>query len=120
MYAHCGETSHNERSESERSLCDVLVHECAHVLRHDSWVGLLQRLAGALFWPHPGIHYVNGQLTWAREEVCDNHVLKCGDPCGYARTLAGTLHSFAGLQARCARGLGCSHGDGRWQTGSPG
>ena len=74
-------------SISDRSLCDVLVHECAHVLRRDAWVGLLQRLAGALFWPHPFVHYLNGQLTRAREEVCDNHVLQSGDPCGYARTL---------------------------------
>ena len=32
-------------SISEPSLCDVLVHECAHVVRGDAWVGLLQRLA---------------------------------------------------------------------------
>jgi len=38
---------------SSDSLRDVLVHECAHVLRFDPWVGLVQRLAGALFWPHP-------------------------------------------------------------------
>ncbi len=69
------------------SLRDVLVHECAHVVRFDAWVGLLQRLAGVLFWPHPLVHYASGQLTRAREEVCDNHVLRCGDPRGYARTL---------------------------------
>ena len=74
-------------SISDRSLCEVLVHECAHVLRRDAWVGLLQRLAGALFWPHPLVHYVNGQLARAREEVCDNYVIRFGDPCGYARTL---------------------------------
>ncbi len=72
---------------SSESLRDVLVHECAHVFRLDPWVGLLQRLAGALFWPHPLVRYLNGQLTRAREEVCDNHVLRCGDPRGYARTL---------------------------------
>ena len=60
-----------------------------HVLRRDAWVGLLQRVAGALFWPHPFVHYLNGQLTRAREEVCDNHVLRCGDACGYARTAPG-------------------------------
>ena len=69
------------------SLRDVLVHECAHVVRLDAWVGLLQRLAGVIFWPHPLVHYASGQLTRAREEVCDNHVLRCGDPRGYARTL---------------------------------
>jgi len=69
------------------SLRDVLVHECAHVVRLDAWVGLLQRLAGALFWPHPLVHYLNSQLKRAREEVCDNHVLRCADPRGYARTL---------------------------------
>ena len=68
-------------------LRDVLIHECAHDFRHDLWVGLVQRLASALFWPHLLIHYVNNQLARAREEVCDNHVLRCGDPCGYARTL---------------------------------
>ena len=74
-------------SISESALRDVLVHECADVLRRDSWVGLLQRVAGVLFWPHPCVHYLNGQLTRACEEVCDNYVLRCGDPCGYARTL---------------------------------
>jgi beta-lactamase regulating signal transducer with metallopeptidase domain len=69
------------------ALRDVLVHECAHVVRHDGWVGLLQRLVGTLFWPHPLVHYASSQLTRAREEVCDNHVLRCGSPGGYARTL---------------------------------
>ena len=30
---------------------------------------------------------MNAQLARAREEVCDDYVLRCGDPCGYARTL---------------------------------
>jgi beta-lactamase regulating signal transducer with metallopeptidase domain/protocatechuate 3,4-dioxygenase beta subunit len=74
-------------SISSDVLRDVLVHECAHVLRLDAWVGLLQRLAAVVFWPHPLVHYLNGQLERAREEVCDNHVLRCGDRFGYARTL---------------------------------
>jgi beta-lactamase regulating signal transducer with metallopeptidase domain len=69
------------------ALRDVLVHECAHVVRRDPWVGLLQRLAAVVFWPHPLIHYLNSQLERAREEVCDNHVLRCGDRFSYARTL---------------------------------
>ncbi len=74
-------------SNAGDSLREVLVHECAHVLRLDAWVGLLQRLAGAIFWPHLLVHFASGQLTRAREELCDNHVLRCSDPRGYARTL---------------------------------
>ncbi len=69
------------------SLGHILVHECAHIIRGDHWVGLLQRLAGALYWPHPLVHYLNGQLTRAREETCDNHVLRFADRYSYARTL---------------------------------
>jgi beta-lactamase regulating signal transducer with metallopeptidase domain len=68
-------------------LRDVLIHECAHVLRRDHLIGLLQRVAGALFWPHPLVHYANRRLAQAREEICDNYVLQHGDACTYARTL---------------------------------
>ncbi len=38
-------------------LADVLIHECAHALRHDTWIGLAQRLVQLAFWPHPLNHY---------------------------------------------------------------
>jgi beta-lactamase regulating signal transducer with metallopeptidase domain len=69
------------------ALRDVLVHECALIVRLDAWVGILQRVAGVLFWPHPLVHYASGQLTRAREEVCDNYVLQRGDARGYSRNL---------------------------------
>ncbi len=72
---------------SPRQLREVLVHECAHVVRRDPLVRVLQRVAGLLFWFHPLIHLLNRRLDLAREEVCDNHVLECADAPGYAETL---------------------------------
>ncbi len=69
------------------ALRDVLIHEAAHVLRRDPVVRLLQRGAAALFWPHPPVHRLNGRITRAREEACDDRVLRAGDRRGYARTL---------------------------------
>ncbi len=68
-------------SLSPSALADVLVHESAHILRLDPLVGLLQRLAEMVYWPHPLVHLLNRRLARAREEICDNHVLKHGDPC---------------------------------------
>jgi len=63
------------------------VHECAHVVRGDHLVGLLQRIARMLFWPHPLVHTMSRQLARAREEICDNVVLAHGDRRRYAAAL---------------------------------
>lgn len=73
---------------------DVLIHECGHVIRRDPWVGLPQRLAGSVFWPNPLVHYLNAKLSRAREEVCDNYVLRRGDRSGYARTILSLTETY--------------------------
>ncbi len=72
---------------SPTELRDILLHETAHVLRRDPLVVLLQRVLGAVFWPHPLVHLVNWQLARAREEVCDNYVLSTVAPAEYGETL---------------------------------
>ena len=102
-----------------QQLSEVLIHECAHIIRGDPWFGLLQRLAAAFYWPHPLVHYLNGQLSRAREEVCDNFVLRGSDACGYARTLL-TLTERCRPPGGVAPGWVCSLLGGRWPTGSAG
>jgi len=68
-------------------LRDVLIHECAHIVRRDPYVLTAQRLAGILFWLHPGVYWLNSAISRSREEVCDNFVLKQGNSVGYAETL---------------------------------
>lgn len=68
-------------------LRDVLLHECAHVIRRDQFLGLLQILSAALFWPHPLVHALNRCLSRAREEACDDYVIQDADPRDYARLL---------------------------------
>ena len=68
----------------------VVLHEAAHIARGDLGVGLLQRLAAALFWWCPLLHLLNRRLSELREELCDNHVVReQGDGFGLAQVLVG-------------------------------
>lgn len=70
-----------------QQLREVLIHECAHVVRRDPLIHLLQRVATILLWIHPLVHVMNRRLDAAREEVCDNHVLAHSEAPDYAETL---------------------------------
>jgi beta-lactamase regulating signal transducer with metallopeptidase domain len=81
-------------------LSDVLVHECAHAVCRHQVVGLLQRVAGILFWPHPLVHLLNRELARAREEVCDNYVLRRSNAPRYARTLLELSQLLVGVSMK--------------------
>ena len=83
-------------SASNERLRDVLIHECAHIVRKDSWVHLLQRISAIVFWFHPAVVWLNAQIGRAREELCDNFVLLAGDAAEYAETLLDLSESCGG------------------------
>ena len=72
---------------STGELADVLTHECAHVFHRDLRLGRFQDLARVLFWWHPAVALLNRELSIAREELCDDEVLRVSSAPSYARTL---------------------------------
>ncbi len=66
----------------------VLLHELAHVRRHDYLVNLLQSAAEVLLFYHPGVWWVSERMREEREACCDDvAVAACGDALVYARAL---------------------------------
>ena len=67
----------------------VLLHETAHVARHDQVIVIAQNVACGLYWFHPLVRMVNRLFSQSREEVCDNFVLRVTTAPSYSRTLLG-------------------------------
>jgi beta-lactamase regulating signal transducer with metallopeptidase domain len=59
---------------SDDELRSLVLHECAHVARHDNLGAILQALATSLLWFHPFVWLASRSLTVAREEACDEVV----------------------------------------------
>lgn len=97
----------------------ILVHELAHVRRHDYLVNLFQLLAETILFYHPAVWWVSRRVRIEREHACDDLVIAVGeDPVEYAhalvqmerfrsKTLQLALAADGGsLQARIRRLLG--------------
>lgn len=66
----------------------ILLHEMAHLRRHDNAVQLLQQFAETLFFFQPAVWIVSAWLRREREHCCDRFVLDhTGDPHRYVETL---------------------------------
>lgn len=57
---------------------EVLLHEFAHVMRHDWSASLLARFAKAVFWFHPFVHLAERRLRAEAEQAADDLVLSRG------------------------------------------
>ena len=67
----------------------ILLHELAHIRRHDYLINVLQRLAEGLFFYHPAVWWISHIMRAERECCCDDLVVSItGNPHEYAHTLA--------------------------------
>ncbi|MGC2671754.1 MAG: GWxTD domain-containing protein [Candidatus Acidiferrum sp.] len=67
----------------------ILLHELAHIRRHDFLINVLQRLVEGLFFYHPAVWWISHVMRAERECCCDDLVVAItGDPHEYALTLA--------------------------------
>jgi beta-lactamase regulating signal transducer with metallopeptidase domain len=113
----------------------ILVHELAHIRRHDYLVNFVQVIIETLFFYHPAAWWISARMRQEREHCCDDRAVSvCGDRIGYARALtrleelrqeppaqAPALAPAADggdLLQRVRRVVGVPHGrPGRWQAG---
>jgi uncharacterized protein involved in exopolysaccharide biosynthesis len=67
----------------------VVLHELAHIRRHDNLVNALQCIIETLMFYHPAVWWVSRCIREDREHCCDDAVVRLnGDPVSYARALA--------------------------------
>jgi len=69
----------------------LILHELAHIRRHDYLVNFLQTLVELLFFFHPSVHWIGKQMRNEREYCSDDIAVQhCGDAIAYAHTLTDT------------------------------
>jgi beta-lactamase regulating signal transducer with metallopeptidase domain len=96
----------------------ILMHELAHIRRHDYVVNLLQTLVETLLFYHPAVWWLSRRIRAERENCCDDLAVRlCGDPFAYAAALAdleelrgGTRHGeFLAMAASGGAGSSLVH-----------
>lgn len=86
------------RDLSPEDLRPIVLHELAHLRRHDDWTNLLQKTVRAVFFFHPAVWWIDARLSMEREMACDDAVLTAT---GNARAYAGCLIDL--LERDCSR-----------------
>lgn len=78
----------------------VIAHELEHIRRADFAWNLAQTLMETLFFYHPLVWWLSGQLREQRELCCDDAAVKtCRDPLVYATALFSLAQSKRGVPA---------------------
>ena len=67
----------------------LLLHELAHIRRHDYLVHIFQSAVEAIFFYHPAVWWISGHMRAERELCCDDIAVSItGNAVDYARALA--------------------------------
>lgn len=74
---------------TSQQLRAVIVHELAHIRRHDYLVNLIQAFFESLLFYHPAVWWLSGRLRVEREYCCDDIAVSVGgDRLCYAQALS--------------------------------
>jgi uncharacterized protein (TIGR03435 family) len=80
----------------------LLLHELAHIRRHDYLVNVVQGVVEAFLFYHPAVWWISGHIREEREHCCDDVAASLsGDVLTYARALA-EMESARAPQLRAA------------------
>lgn len=67
----------------------IMLHELAHIKRHDYMINILQSLVKVLFFFNPCVLKISKNIDIERENICDDLAVKvCGDPLVFANSLS--------------------------------
>ena len=79
----------------------ILLHELAHIRRHDYLVNLVQRVIEAYLFFHPAVWWVSRRIRVEREHCCDDVAVAVGGrPASYAAMLLDLAEKSLALPAR--------------------
>jgi bla regulator protein BlaR1 len=84
----------------------VLIHEIAHVRRHDNLTAALHLAVETIFWFVPVVWWLERPLIRERELACDQAVMTAGsDPRSYAESILRTCELYTESPLACVSGV---------------
>ncbi len=94
------------RGWEDAQLREALLHELAHVRRHDWPLQMIARAARALHWFNPLVWLLSRRLLLEAELACDDQVLRAGTgPAGYAGRLVALAREVRNASRRPAEAV---------------
>jgi beta-lactamase regulating signal transducer with metallopeptidase domain len=88
----------------------IIAHEACHLRRRDNLTAALHMVVEVLFWFHPLVWWIGGQLIAERERACDEAVVAAGhDRAVYARSLVESCRLYLQSPLDCVAGASGSN-----------